>query len=137
MSVGTRDTVCIDESVHEIYKLLTEGADPISAPFRTMKDLFLWAACLGFRRERRKKIDGKKVTIFRIAQFNQEIDLPLIKSIALAETGDLNILLDREMCLTIVEEYANGALHSLSCFDQRQGGSTLYKIVENIKNTER
>ena len=90
MSVGARDTINIDESVHEIYKQLTEGNDPVNAPFKTMKDVFLWAACLGFKAGSRKALDGKKVTIFRWAQFNQQIDLPLIKSLILSDTSSLD-----------------------------------------------
>ena len=61
---GARDTVNIDESVHEIYRLLTEGNDPVNAPFKTMKDLFLWAACLGCKKNSRKRLEQKKITIF-------------------------------------------------------------------------
>ena len=43
----SRDTVTIDESVHYIYKELTDGTDPVTVTFKTMKDVFMWPASLG------------------------------------------------------------------------------------------
>ncbi|MCZ7570916.1 MAG: hypothetical protein M5U01_20395 [Ardenticatenaceae bacterium] len=111
--VGSRDTVAIDETVHEIYRQLTEGTDPISAPFRTMKDVFMWAACLGYRRGERRSLSGKRVTVFRWAQFSPQVDVPLLKALAVADTGDVNVLLRQEDILTIVEEYANSGIYEL------------------------
>ena len=133
MNIGARDTVSIDESVHEIYKQLTEGSDPVAAPFKTMKDVFLWAACLGYKNGTRKKLTGKKVTIFRWAQFNQEIDIPTVKAIALAEKQEPTVLMDQEECVEIIEEYANGAIHNLHQISHGQGNQALYYIVEEIK----
>lgn len=130
MNVGARDTVSIDESVHELYKQLTEGSDPVSAPFKTMKDVFLWAACLGYKNESRKKLEGKRVTIFRWAQFNQEIDIPTVKAISLAVTQEPSVLMGQEECLEILEEYANGAVHELQLIVLCQGGQPLYHLVE-------
>ncbi len=71
-----RDTVMIDESVHEIYKQLTEGTDPIAAPFRTMKDAFMFAACLGYQKGQPRPLKGKKQIIFRWAQFSPQTEYP-------------------------------------------------------------
>lgn len=130
MNIGARDTVSIDESAHDIYKQLTEGNDPIAAPFKTMKDVFMWAVCLGFKNGSRKKLEGKRVTIFRWAQFNQEVDIPVVKAISLAEEKEPGVLLDQEGCLEILEEYANGAIHDLQLVALRQGGQPLYHLVE-------
>lgn len=117
---ASRDTVTIDESVHYIYKELTDGTDPVTVPFKTMKDVFLWAATLGYKRGERRPITGKKLTIFRWAQFSAQTDIPVIKSISLADNNDINMLLSQEMMLTIVEEYANAGIHDLrsTLFDQ-------------------
>lgn len=129
MSIGARDTVSIEESAHEIYKQLTEGSDPVTAPFKTMKDVFLWAACLGCKNGNRKKLAGKRVTIFRWAQFNQEIDIPTVKAIALAAKQDPVVLMDQEECLKILEEYANGAIQDVQLMAQGQGRQPLYDLV--------
>jgi dnd system-associated protein 4 len=132
MSVGARDTINIDESVHEIYKQLTEGNDPVNAPFKTMKDVFLWAACLGFEKNNRKRLGGKKVIIFRWAQFNQQIDIPMIKAISLSEIQDPHVLINQDELIEIIEEYANGAILDLQSITQRQGGQPLYNFVGEI-----
>lgn len=133
MNIGARDTVSIVESVHEIYKQLTEGSDPVTVPFKTMKDVFLWAACLGYKNGSRKKLEGKRVTIFRWAQFNQEIDIPTVKAISLAVTQEPSVLMDQEGCLEILEEYANGAIHDIQRIALGQGGQPLYHFVEEFK----
>ncbi|MGZ8570848.1 MAG: hypothetical protein ACXWW5_01315, partial [Actinomycetota bacterium] len=83
----SRDTVAIDESAHEIYKQLTDGSDPVGVPFRTMKDVFMWATCLGCKRGERRVLSGRRVTIFRWAQFSPQTDIPLLKAIALADSN--------------------------------------------------
>jgi dnd system-associated protein 4 len=136
MNAGARDTVNIDESVHEIYKQLSEWNDPVNAPFKTMKDVFLWAACLGYKNGSRKRLEGKRVTIFRWAQFNQFTDIPIIKAIALSDFKDLHVLIDQEESLKILEEYANGAIHDLQSIVQRQERQPLYSFVEIILSSD-
>src|SRR5690242_7390472 len=102
---ASRDTVTIDESVHYIYKELTDGTDPVTTPFKTMKDVFLWAASLGCKRGERRPIAGKKLTIFRWAQFSSQTDIPVVKAISLADGNDISVLLKQDEMLTIVEEY--------------------------------
>jgi len=109
----SRDTVVIDDSVHHVYQRLTEGNNPVETPFRTMKDVFMWAVCLGYQRGERKPIFGKRVTIFRWAQFSPQTDIPLLKSFAIVDKQDVNILLEQEDILTIAEEYANAGIDPL------------------------
>lgn len=125
----SRDTVTIDESVHYIYKELTDGSDPITVPFKSMKDVFLWAASLGFKIGERRPIAGKKLTIFRWAQFSSQADIPLVKAMALANGGDINVLLNQDELLQIVEEYANAGIHDLRAkiFDEQ--GHPLWNLV--------
>lgn len=124
-----RDTVAIDETVHEIYKQLTEGNDPISVPFRTMKDVFMWAACLGYRRGERRRLTGKRVTIFRWAQFTPQMDVPLLKALAIAESGDVDVLLSQDEILTVAEEYANSGIHELRANVLDEYGQPLWNLV--------
>lgn len=113
-AVTNRETVAIDEAAHDIYKQLTEGSDPLGAPFRTMKDVFMWAVCLGIQQNKRRPLTGKKITIFRWAQFESQTDMPLLKAIAIVANGDVSVLLKRNDILTIAEEYANGGIYELS-----------------------
>lgn len=125
----SRDTVTIDESVHYIYKELTDGTDPVTVPFKTMKDVFLWAASLGYKRGERRPIAGKKLTIFRWAQFNSQTDIPVVKAIALADGDDINILLSQDEMLNVVEEYANAGIHELRSSIYSQYGQPLFNLI--------
>lgn len=124
----SRDTVTIDESVHYIYKELTDGTDPITVPFKTMKDIFLWAASLGFKRGERRPIVGKKLTIFRWAQFSSQTDIPMINAISLADKKDINVLLNQDELLNIVEEYANAGIHALKASLFEEYGQPLWLL---------
>ena len=127
-----RDIVNIDDSVHGIYKQLTEGNDPVDVPFQTMKDVFLWAASLGYQRGERKPIRGKRTTIFRGAQFSPRTDIPLIKAMAIADSGDIEVLMRQEDILTAVEEYANAGINSLESRLLNANGQNLWNLVELI-----
>jgi len=125
----SRDTVTIDESVHYIYKELTDGTDPVTVPFKTMKDVFMWAASLGYKRGERRPIAGKKLTIFRWAQFSSQTDIPVVKAISLADEDGINVLLSQDEMLIVVEEYANAGIHDLRSrlFDEH--GQPLYNLL--------
>ena len=127
-----RDTVVIDESVHEIYKRLTEGTDPVTAPFRTMKDVFMFAASLGFQKGNPRPLKGKRVTIFRWAQFSPQTDIPLLKAMAIAKSGDVNILQSQDDILSIVEGYANAGIHELRARVLDEYGQPLWNLVQLV-----
>ena len=123
------DKIWVDESAHSLYRVLTEGADPVRAPFRTAKDMFLWAACLGYRLGQRRPLAGKRVSIFRFAAFTPQTALPLLKSIAIADTGDVDVLRDQDQMMAIVEEYANAGIHELRGAIADEHGQPLWNLV--------
>lgn len=124
-----RDTVAIDEAVHDIYKQLTEGNDLLSVPFRTMKDVFMWAACLGYQRGERRPLAGKRVTVFRWAQFLPQLDVPLLKALAIAECEDTGVLLRQEDIIAIAEEFANCGIYELRSTVLAQQGQPIWNLV--------
>ncbi len=130
----SRDTVAIDETVHEIYKQLTEGNDIASVPFRTMKDVFMWAISLGYQQGKRRPLSGKKVTIFRWAQFSPQVDIPLLKALAIADSGNVNVLLSQDEIMTIAEEYANAGIYELRVNVLDQYGHPLWNLVSLISD---
>jgi|SRR5579863_9259957 len=132
MADDTRDTVSIDETVHEIYKQLTEGNNILSVPFRTMKDVFMWAVCLGVQQGKKMPLTTKRVTVFRWAQFDSQTDIPLLKAIAISETGDVNILLKRNEILNAAEEYANAGIYDLRDSLIGEYGQPLWNLVELV-----
>ena len=103
------DRICINESHHEIYKNLTTDKKDSPQPFKTMKDLFLLAALIGYRQEKRLTLE-QGIGIFSWAQFSSQEDVPVLRALAIAETGDVNVLANQDELLTIAEEYANGGI---------------------------
>jgi len=125
----SRDTVAVDEVVHEAYKQLTEGNDAVSAPFRTMKDVFMWAVALGSQLGERRPLTGKRVTIFRWAQFTPQTDVPILKAVALADSGNIDVLLSQEEILNTAEQYANAGIHELRSTVLNEYGQPLWNLV--------
>jgi dnd system-associated protein 4 len=125
--------VSIESSLHDLYKQLAEGTNPESAPFRTMKDVFMLAACLGYRRGQRKPIAGSKRQIFHWAQFSEQVDEPILKAIAIATTGDIQVLGDLEQVVQIAEEYANAGFSELNAQVLDQSGQPLWGLVELVR----
>ncbi len=134
MADDIRDTVSIDETAHGIYKQLTEGTNILSVPFRTMKDVFMWAVCLGVQQGKKMPLATKRVTVFRWAQFDSQTDVPLLKAIAIAETGDVNILLKRNDILNAVEEYANAGIYDLRDSLIGEFGQPLWNLVDTLSS---
>jgi dnd system-associated protein 4 len=129
-----RDGVTIEESSHEFYKELTEGSDPETVPFRTMKEMFMWAAALGYATGERVPITGKRVLIFRWAQFSSQEDIPIVKAIAIASSNDLSVVSRQDEMLTIVEEFANRGVQELRAAVISGATQPLWALVEALKN---
>lgn len=87
-----RDRIYIDEAHHETYRQLTSGTE---APFKTMKDLFLLAACVGHQKGQRVCLK-KRRDVFNWAQFAPQEDIPVLRALALAETGSVEVLINTD-----------------------------------------
>lgn len=133
--IRSTERVSIEASLHELYKQLSEGNNPENAPFRTMKDVFMLAACLGFRRGQRKPLAGSKRQIFHWAQFSEQVDVPILKAIAIATTGDVLVLGNQERIIQIAEEYANAGIQELKVQVVEQVGQPLWNLVHAIRST--
>ena len=131
---GQRDMVNIEKRWHPLYKELTEGKD---APFATMKDVFLLAAVLGYRRGRRRSLKGGREQPFRWSQFHTDTDVPLLRALAIAETGDVEVLTSLDAVLTIAEEYANEGIIEIEAQVAQGAGEALVNAVELIGTARR
>lgn len=82
--------------------------------FKTYKDALLFAACLGFSREKRIPFSKSGETI-RLQEFSGEFNRTVLNTIAIAETSDPTYMgKDKEdEKLKIFEEYACGGLEIL------------------------
>ena len=129
---SSKDTVAIDETVHEIYKQLTDESSVLAAPFRTMKDVFMWAVYLGVQQERRRPLTGKRLPVFRWAQFDSQVDIPMLKAVAIADSDDVDVLLKRNDILAIAEEYANVGIYELRDAVLNGADQPLWNLVSLI-----
>jgi dnd system-associated protein 4 len=124
--------VSIDAGVHELYKQMTTGKSAEDSPFLTMKDLFMLAACIGFRMQRRKEL-GKREQPFHYSVFTEAEDIPILKAIAIATTGDVSILADPDRIVQIAEEYANTGIAEIRAVVGNNAGLPLWNLVEAIR----
>jgi dnd system-associated protein 4 len=129
------DRVSIEETVHDIYKQLSDKSNtfPESAPFYLMKDVFMWSVALGVKKGKRRPLVGNKEQIFRWDQFSQEIDIPALKTIALAETEEVEILLQEDQILRIAEEFANEGIRELKAELIDRPGNQLSNLVNLVR----
>ena len=126
--------VTIEREVHQLYKDLSERStqNPETSPFLTMKDVFMWAVALGVKEGKRRPLSGSREQIFRWDQFSQEMDIPALKAIALAETGEVEVLLQEDHILQIAEEYANAGIHEIKREITDQPGEALWNLVNRV-----
>lgn len=122
------DRVNIDESVIHIYRTLTEDSDMQQSPFKTMKDVFMLAACWGYRRETRRALPSGYKNTIRKEVFTDN-DFTLLKAIAIADTSDVEVLLQTSDILTIAEEYAHAGIYDLKAHLLDQSGRPLWNLV--------
>lgn len=129
------DRVSIETDVHQLYRDLTERStrNPETAPFLLMKDVFMWAVALGVHFDQRQELVGSKTQIFRWDQFSESIDLPSLKAIAVAATGDVEVLTHEDEILRIAEEYANAGIHLLKREVVDKPGQPLWNLVALIR----
>lgn len=123
-----RDRVSIDAEAHELYRTLTTGDE---SPFKTMKDLFMTAVCLGYHINKRVPL-ARRQQIFAWTIFSPQDDIPLLRALAIAATGDVKVLLDQGELLTIAEEYANGGISVIEQKLVREPGDRLLKLAEML-----
>jgi len=123
--------VAIDANYHEFYKEMTEGKNAEDAPFITMKDLFMLAACVGFRAGQSKPL-GKREQPFHYSVFSESEDIPILKAIAIAYTNDVAVLEDADRIVEIAEEYANAGIGEVKTLIKDSVGQPLWALVEAL-----
>lgn len=129
------DRVSIESNSHEIYKELSDKSaqNPEKAPFYLMKDVFMWAVTFGVQGGKRNPLSTGKTQIFRWDQFSADVDIPALMAIAVAETGEVEVLDDEPRILRIAEEYANYGIRELKRELIDQPGQPLWNLLDYIR----
>jgi dnd system-associated protein 4 len=128
------DRVVIDESVIDIYKELYDSPNLEDKPFRTLKEVFMIAACLGYRSGHRQKLTGSSKHTIRKEVFSDD-DLRILKAIAIATTGDVEVLLRLSDVFTIVEEYAQAGIYEIQAQLLDHPGRPLWNLVDLVSSS--
>lgn len=126
------DRVAYSESVSNIYDILREDSGSVEvSPFKTFKDIFMFAVFLGFKKGVRQRLPpGPKKTI-RLEVFTRE-DQDLLRAVAVAEAGSPDIMRSLPEIITIIEEYAHAGIHDVQTELLDKGGKTLWNLTTMV-----
>ncbi len=125
--------ISIEKATHHIYEILTKrGVEhPDQFPFESMKDLFMTAACLGAKNDSYEEIETNEI-IFGSDVFDEEVDIPIMFSLAYQRNKDLNDVIDSKKTLKIVQEYANAGIRIINNELVDSSGKPLDNLVALI-----
>ncbi len=115
------------EEVKSIYIALTEGDNTEQAPFETYKQVFMLAACMGYRKNLRRSLPAGKKPDIRMEVFSEK-DKYILKGIALAASGEVELLEDFAY-MDIIEEYAYSGIYEVKTELMDKPGAVLWNLV--------
>lgn len=132
-----KDRVLLDQSVLDIYQQLRRGANSAieQAPFETNKDIFMFAVSLGFQANKRRNLPTGPKSDIRSSIFSTK-DMDILRAIALAETGTVDVLGNLGEVLTIAEEYAHGGIYDVKSGLLDERGQPLWNLVDILLSTQ-
>ena len=133
-----RDRIRIDKIHHPTYIALTKARENENLqefpPFESMKNIFMLAIFIGYNEKKRIPLGKDKEMIFAWARFSPEEDVPMLRSLALAETEDVEVLTNQDQILTIAEEYANGGIIEIRKQIEDMPGDRITNLVNLLLN---
>lgn len=106
MKTDIPDRVNIRKLDRRIYERLTGNDSPFAK--KEAKELFMMAMVLGFCNGTKVELDTKEGYVR--TEYLSDEQKSVIKAIAVADRGDLTILLDKKEVFSIVEKYAAGGI---------------------------
>ena len=129
------DRVSIETAMHQLFGDLSDRSSENSeaAPFLLMKDVFMWAVASGVKNGRRLPLEGGRTQIFRWDQLSQDLDIPVLKALAVMETGEVEVLVHEDQVLRIAEEYANTGIRQMKEELVDQPGQPLWNLVGRVR----
>ena len=138
---GKQNRIFIDRSHHLTYQELTKRPDKESSdeekdipPFESMKNLFMLAAFIGYKNNKRVPLENK-VDIFswQVLATDEEY-VSLLYALAVTETNDVEVLTDRNKILSIAEEYANGGILQIEEEVKEMPGDKIENLLDLLAN---
>lgn len=108
------DRVFVDktqfEKMHEITSKSLE--DEREVPFKSLKEVLMAAAMLGYKLNEKAELKDKK-EIIRTSYLDRQFELPLICCLAIADTNNIEVLNNKKEVLAIFESYIKGGFDFL------------------------
>ena len=123
------DRCYVQKSKHRLFQELSAKD---TGPLEHMKDVFLLAAAVGYRRRLRRPIEDERQHVGFWHYFSEARDIPLLQCIAVAETQDVAVMGDRNTIVSIAEEYANGGIDVLAEMLQQDRDATLVAMATEM-----
>lgn len=123
-----RDRFYVQRDQHPLFQRLCDKDEGV---FEHLKDVFVFAAALGFHYERRRPLEERQHVGFW-HYLNENRDVPLLQSIAVAETGGLDVLGDQGDIIQIAEEYANGGIGLLEQMRSIDRDASLVRVATEV-----
>lgn len=125
--VDRKPRIYVSKSKHPLFVELSKGKSP---PFEAMRDVFLAAACVGYKNKTRIKFtDQKDILIWDSLGGEGET---LLVALALVEEKDAKVLKDKKEIANIAEEYANGGIDDLYNKLINQAGGAITNTIDLI-----
>lgn len=134
------DRLYVDRRDIKDFNRLKDNDSPFAGSQN--KDVFLAAMVIGYHEGSRLELKHKEGYVRE--EYLTKEDLALIRSIAVSEEGNLNVLLDKQKVFSIAEEYAAGGIKLLKArvFSGEYGSyskkleSELLRTHEKIAETQ-
>jgi len=105
------------------------GKNQETAPFKTMKDIFMTSVYIGAKTGRHRPLDGKKVQPFKGLVFNHD-EQNFLRAIAIGHCKEAEIIMDPQKVIRIVEEYANAGIWELEKIITTSAEGALWDLAD-------
>lgn len=123
------DRFYVQKSKHRLFQELSARE---SGPLEQMKDVFLLAAAVGYRKGLRRPLEEDKQHVGFWHYFSEARDVPLLQCIAIAETKDVAVMGDRNTIVEVAQEYANGGIDLLADMLHEDRDATLVAMATEL-----
>ncbi len=124
----------VTERAHELLDKYSQthpsiGKNYETAPFRTMKDVFVMAVYLGSKLGKHRSLDGKRISPFKGGLFNHDEQV-FLRSVAIGFTGEPEVIMDISRTVKIIEEFANAGIWELDKIVTSSSEGALWDLAD-------